>query len=399
METTAVVLEGPKGLGVRSVPLVPAGDTDVVVDIHYSGISTGTEKLLWSGEMPPFPGMGYPLVPGYEAMGEVVDAPANSNMRPGDTVFVPGASCYGEIRGLFGAAAARIATPAKRLVRLDRGTGPEGALLALAATARHAVAGDGAQAPDLIVGHGVLGRLLARFAMLRGGPAPVVWETDPARRAGDHGYDVIDPETDSRRDYRVIFDASGDAALLDTLVGRLAKGGRLWKLFVRDGYNVAIAGVPSRRVRRLWLDRLLGSIAPSATICLRARFLGPENITIGDRTSIGTGSLLDGRGGLRIEHDVDIAPQVNIWTLEHDPHSLQHDTRPGSVVVGHHAWLAARATILPNVTIGAGAIVGASSVVTRNVEELEIVGGSPARHIGWRKNDLSYELSFGGRFR
>lgn len=227
METNAVVLEGPKGLGIRPVPLVAAADTDVVVDIRFSGISTGTEKLLWSGEMPPFPGMGYPLVPGYEAMGEVVEAPANSNMRPGDTVFVPGASCYGDIRGLFGAAAARVATPAKRLVRLDRGTGPEGALLALAATARHAVAADGAQGPDLIVGHGVLGRLLARFAMLRGGPAPVVWETDPARRGGDYPYAVIDPETDSRRDYRCIFDASGDAGLLDTLIGRLAKGGEI----------------------------------------------------------------------------------------------------------------------------------------------------------------------------
>ncbi len=227
METTAVVLEGPKGLGLRPVPFVPAADTDVVVDIRYSGISTGTEKLLWSGEMPPFPGMGYPLVPGYEAMGEVVEAPTNSNVRPGETVFVPGASCYGEIRGLFGAAASRIATPAKRLVHLDRGTGPEGALLALAATARHAVAADGAQAPDLIVGHGVLGRLLARFAMLRGGPSPVVWEVDPARRGGADGYEVIAPDADSRRDYRVIFDATGDAGLLDTLIGRLAKGGEI----------------------------------------------------------------------------------------------------------------------------------------------------------------------------
>lgn len=227
METTAVVLKGQKALSFETVPLVPADPQDVVVDIHHSGISTGTEKLLWSGDMPSFPGMGYPLVPGYEAMGEVIDAHANTQLRPGDKVFVPGANCFGEFRGLFGAAAAQIATRPNRLVPLDRATGPEGALLALAATARHAIAAPGAQLPDLIVGHGVLGRLLARFAMLRGGKPPTVWETDPARYAGNHPYPVLDAETDSRRDYRVIYDATGDAALLDGLIGRLAKGGEI----------------------------------------------------------------------------------------------------------------------------------------------------------------------------
>ena len=226
METTAVILTGPKGLDVQSIPLVAGSTEDVVVQTEFSGISTGTEKLLWSGDMPMFPGMGYPLVPGYEAMGEVVDAPACSNFRAGDKVFVPGASCFGDIRGLFGAAAARVMTRPSRLVALDRGTGPEGALLALAATARHAIAAPGAAVPDLIVGHGVLGRLLARFAILRGGQ-PVVWETDPNRRSGDHPYDVLDPETDSRRDYRVIYDASGNAAILDQLISRLVKGGEI----------------------------------------------------------------------------------------------------------------------------------------------------------------------------
>ncbi len=227
METTAVVLKGQKALSLEQVPLVPAGCEDVVVDIQLSGISTGTEKLLWSGDMPPFPGMGYPLVPGYEAMGEVVEAHANTKLRPGDRVFVPGASCFGEVRGLFGAAAAQIATRPNRLVTLDRGTGPEGALLALAATARHAVAAPGAQMPDLIVGHGVLGRLLARLAMQRGGKAPTVWETDPARCSGDHPYPILNAETDSRRDYGVIYDATGDATILDSLIGRLAKGGEI----------------------------------------------------------------------------------------------------------------------------------------------------------------------------
>lgn len=224
MQTKAVVLEGPGGLALQPVPLIPANDKDVVVDIHYSGISTGTEKLLWTGEMPPFPGMGYPLIPGYEAMGEVVEARDCTNFRPGDKVFVPGASCFGDIRGLFGAAAANVATGANRLVALDRATGPEGALLALAATARHAIAGHAL--PDLIVGHGVLGRLLARLTVLRGGE-PVVWEIDADRSAGANGYDVINPSDDTRRDYRCIYDATGEAGLLNTLIGHLSKGGEI----------------------------------------------------------------------------------------------------------------------------------------------------------------------------
>ncbi len=200
---------------------------DLVVDIRYSGISTGTEKLFWSGDMPPFPGMGYPLVPGYEAMGEVVEAGAETPFKAGDMVFVPGANCFDDVRGLFGGAAQRLVTPASRVARIDSSLSAEGALLALAATARHAVAGLNKDMPELIVGHGTLGRLLARITIAAGAPPPVVWETDPARRDGAIGYDVIDPETDDRRDYRSIYDASGAPGLLDQLIGRIAKGGEV----------------------------------------------------------------------------------------------------------------------------------------------------------------------------
>src|SRR5499427_1922950 len=102
MNTVAVVLEKPEQLVLSTLPLSPPGDEDVVVDIEWSGISTGTERLLWSGRMPPFPGMGYPLVPGYESVGRVSDAGAKSRRRCGEQVFVPGARCFGEVRGLFG---------------------------------------------------------------------------------------------------------------------------------------------------------------------------------------------------------------------------------------------------------------------------------------------------------
>ncbi|MFK7942791.1 MAG: chlorophyll synthesis pathway protein BchC [Paracoccaceae bacterium] len=225
MQATAVVLQAPRELGLQNVSLKPVGPQDLLVEIRYSGISTGTEKLLWSGEMPPFPGMGYPLVPGYESVGQVVEAGAQAEYRPGDMVFVPGANCYEDVRGLFGGAAARLVVPSARVSPVDGGLGRDAVLLALAATARHALAGNVAT-PDLIVGHGVLGRLLARMSAAMG-RAATVWEVDADRAAGAVGYDVIHPEEDPRRDYAAIYDASGDASLLDSLVGRLAPGGEI----------------------------------------------------------------------------------------------------------------------------------------------------------------------------
>ncbi|MBC7770043.1 MAG: chlorophyll synthesis pathway protein BchC [Phycisphaerales bacterium] len=225
METMAVVLEGPERLALRSLDLHPAKDDDVVVDVDWSGISTGTERLLWSGRMPPFPGMGYPLVPGYESVGRIVDSGRNARSRIGETVFVPGAACYSDARGLFGGAARTLVTASSRAASISESLQERGVLIALAATARHAIAGGAA--PDLIIGHGVLGRLLARVAMAEGAPAPVVWETNASRRDGGGDYAVIDPEEDQRTDYRAIYDASGDSALLDTLVRKLAKGGEI----------------------------------------------------------------------------------------------------------------------------------------------------------------------------
>lgn len=226
-ETTAILLAGPRDLGPSAVPLAAPGPGDVVVEVSATGISTGTEKLLWSGRMPSFPGMGYPLVPGYEAVGEVVESGPEARLAVGDRVFVPGGNCYGDgIRGLFGAAARRIVTDGARATRIDAALGDAGALLALAATARHAIAGLTTDLPDLIVGHGTLGRLLARLTVAAGG-APTVWEVAADRMDGAADYEVIHPDTDERRDFGTIFDATGDAALLPELIGRIAKGGEI----------------------------------------------------------------------------------------------------------------------------------------------------------------------------
>ena len=226
MDTIAVLLRGPEDLGLERLDLTPPGEDDVVVAVEWSGISTGTERLLWSGRMPHFPGMGYPLVPGYELVGRVTQAGA-SRPAVGERVFVPGARCFG-----------RCPRPVRRCRRPAGGARRARWCRSTTAWASGRAAGAGrhrlprhrragASQPDLIIGHGVLGRLLARLAIAAGAPPPTVWKATPTRRDGAEGYRVVDPAATTRRDYRAICDVSGDPSLLDTLIARLAPGGEI----------------------------------------------------------------------------------------------------------------------------------------------------------------------------
>jgi len=282
MNTLAIVLERPEHIALSRLDLTPPGEGDLVVDIEFSGISTGTEKLLYTGRMPSFPGMGYPLVPGYESVGRVVHAGSSDEYQVGDRVFVPGARCFGEVRGLFGGAASRLVVPASRVVGVADELGDRAVLLALAATAYHAVSGAGKHTPivppDLIVGHGVLGRLLARMTVVAGYPAPTVWETNPIRATGATGYEVLHPDADSRRNYRAVYDVSGDSTILDRLIARLAPGG-----------EVVLAG--------FYTDPLAFAFAPAfmreAHIRCAAEWQRPDLLAVRQLVETGTLSLDD----------------------------------------------------------------------------------------------------------
>jgi 3-hydroxyethyl bacteriochlorophyllide a dehydrogenase len=226
MQANAIVFQQPKSLAIKRLALPDMGATDVQVQVEFSGISTGTERLLWDGSMPAFPGMGYPLVPGYETVGRVVAAGEQATVTVGSRVYVPGSQCFQEARNLFGGSASRLIIPSARAMPIEETLAERGALFALAATAYHAHSAPGTQQPDLIVGHGVLGRMIARLAVLAG-TKPVVWDTNPARRTGAVGYEVIDPSDDSRRNYKCICDVSGVGSLLDDLISRLAPGGEV----------------------------------------------------------------------------------------------------------------------------------------------------------------------------
>ncbi len=289
MKTLAVVLEQPEQLRLSALPLTEPGAADVVVDIEFSGISTGTERLLWNGRMPAFPGMGYPLVPGYESVGHIVAAGPEATRRVGDRVFVPGARCYGEVRGLFGGAASKVVVPAEKTIPISNALGEQAVLLALAATAYHAVSRGGKGAPDtppdLIVGHGVLGRLLARMVVAAGFDAPTVWEVNAQRQHGAEGYTVMAPSDDTRRDYRAIYDVSGDCDILDKAIARLQHGG-----------EVVLAGFYSEPLRFNFAPAFMRE----AQIRTAAEWQRADMLAVKELTETGRLSL----DGLITHHDV-----------------------------------------------------------------------------------------------
>jgi 3-hydroxyethyl bacteriochlorophyllide a dehydrogenase len=170
-------------------------------------------------------------VPGYESVGRVRWAGPDSGRAPGERVFLPGSYSFADVRNLFGGAGRTLVAPGARAIPVGDALGESSVLLSLAATALHAVRSRDAEGrptlPDLIVGHGALGRLCARLVLALGGPAPTVWEIDERRMGGAEGYAVVRPGDDPRKDYRSICEVSGANGLLDQWVGRLAKGGEV----------------------------------------------------------------------------------------------------------------------------------------------------------------------------
>jgi 3-hydroxyethyl bacteriochlorophyllide a dehydrogenase len=264
LSSLAVVLEQPKRVALERLTLDQPAADDVTVETLWSGVSAGTERLLFTGRMPAFPGMGYPLVPGYESVGKVVDAGRDAKIAIGTQVFVPGAKCFGDsVRCVHGGAASHLVARASRVVPVPAELGESAVLLALAATALHALSGSALDAV-LIVGHGVLGRLLARLVIASGGKPPVVWETNSDRARGAVGYEVNSSDADARTDYRTIFDVSGDPAILDALVQRLAPGGEivLAGFYDRLSFSFPPAFMREARIRvaAIWRDGDLGKI-------------------------------------------------------------------------------------------------------------------------------------------
>ena len=158
--------------------------------------------------------------------------------------------------------------------------------------------------------------------------------------------------------------------------------------------------VPLHWFRKLIIKTQLKKVGRQTNFLIGVEFRTPKNISIGNYSVVNKKVLLDGRGGkLIIGNNVDIAQETNIWTLEHDVHDDHHKHVGADVIIEDYVWIASRATILPGVTIGKGAIVASNAVVVRDVPSMAIVGGVPAKIIGKRNSKLLYKLNYSPWFK
>jgi acetyltransferase-like isoleucine patch superfamily enzyme len=182
-------------------------------------------------------------------------------------------------------------------------------------------------------------------------------------------------------------------------VGRFVRRyrGRLLHIYLEEylGWLTRSLPGPEGMALRALVSRLLFKrVAASPLIYAGVYFTHTYGIEVGRHFSVNTGTLLDGRGGIRIGDWVMVGPQVVIVSSEHQHRqtdrpmaSLDHEMRP--VVIEDDVWIGAHAFIRGGIRIGRGAVVAAGSMVVNDVEPGAVVAGVPARVVGSRGRPAS----------
>lgn len=143
--------------------------------------------------------------------------------------------------------------------------------------------------------------------------------------------------------------------------------------------------------RNEFLMRTLLKCGPNLCVFPHTAFCFPENIEIGSDVFINRGVYIVAPMSVQIGDNVLIGPYVVINSGMHHYENPAVPIREQGhkelpVIIEDDVWIGAHAMILPGITIGRGAIIGAGSVVTKNVPAFAVVGGVPARLIKWRGN-------------
>lgn len=134
-------------------------------------------------------------------------------------------------------------------------------------------------------------------------------------------------------------------------------------------------------------------------------FIKPENIYIGNNVWLGKNIEIDATGGVSIGDSSILAQNICIMTRTHNYNSDDLEALPfdnimliSSVIIEEYVWIGRNVSILPGVRIGKGAVIGAFSVVSKDVPDYAVVVGNPAKVVKYRNKErfelLENEKSF-----
>jgi len=152
----------------------------------------------------------------------------------------------------------------------------------------------------------------------------------------------------------------------------------------------SLPGMEGVLIRRLVYRHLFKNLGMSSLIYAGVYLTHTYGISAGNKLSINTGALIDGRGGITIGEGVMIGPNTVIVSSSHQFErvdmpmtSLDHVMQP--VVIADDVWIGANVSVTGGVKIGKGSIIAAGAAVTKDVPEYKIVAGVPAKVIKDRR--------------
>jgi putative colanic acid biosynthesis acetyltransferase WcaF len=133
--------------------------------------------------------------------------------------------------------------------------------------------------------------------------------------------------------------------------------------------------------RRMLLRTFGAKIGKNVRIYPSVSVLIPWKLSVSDNSVIGPNVICNTMGGISIGKNVVISQYSHLCSSSHDYTSSAFKQTFALIRVGDYSWICADAFILQGITIGTGAVVGARSVVVRDVEDWTIVAGNPAKYI------------------
>jgi acetyltransferase-like isoleucine patch superfamily enzyme len=171
-----------------------------------------------------------------------------------------------------------------------------------------------------------------------------------------------------------------------------------WGLVVDPDYalNHLVNRIPlaGPRMRAYSLLGVSFDEVSSAHISLGVEMWAGRRLSMGARSTVGQRCYIDARAGVRIDSDVSVSREAAMLTATHIPDDPDFGASHGPVHLEQRCWIGMRAMVLPGVRIGEGAVVGAGSIVTADVEPYTIVAGIPAVAIRKRREPMAYRLDW-----